>query len=252
MKLTLLDIVVDVLSDMDSDEVNSIGDTVESLQVAQIAKSSFYSMIATRNWPHLKKLIELTPSGNLSLPTHMYLDDKCKELLTLNYNKAKSTDTRLMFGEVKYLENDAFLRRLNSRNSNNQNVKTVTDPSGIELLILNDQAPQYFTSFDQKTIVFDSYDEAVDDTLRASKIQAFGYITPSWEMSDDFIPDLPMEAFPALLANVKSASMIRLKQTVDNKAEADFQHQQRWLSRKAYSVRPNDIYPHRIGRRPRK
>lgn len=52
-KLTLLDIVQDVLSDMDSDEVNSINDSIEALQVAAIAKSTFYNIIDGRDWPHL-------------------------------------------------------------------------------------------------------------------------------------------------------------------------------------------------------
>ncbi len=34
-KMTLLEIVQDIMSDMDSDEVSSINDSVESLQVAQ-------------------------------------------------------------------------------------------------------------------------------------------------------------------------------------------------------------------------
>ena len=44
-KLTLLDMTQDILSDIDSDEVNSISDTPDSLQVAGIIKSSFYDMI---------------------------------------------------------------------------------------------------------------------------------------------------------------------------------------------------------------
>jgi hypothetical protein len=39
-KMTLLEIVQDILSDMDSDEVNSINDSVESLQLAQMIKST--------------------------------------------------------------------------------------------------------------------------------------------------------------------------------------------------------------------
>jgi len=35
-KKTVLDMVQDILSDMESDEVNSISDTTEALQVAQI------------------------------------------------------------------------------------------------------------------------------------------------------------------------------------------------------------------------
>lgn len=52
-KLTLLDIVQDILSDMDSDTVNSITDSVESLQIAQIVKTTFFEIITEGEWPHL-------------------------------------------------------------------------------------------------------------------------------------------------------------------------------------------------------
>ena len=41
MKLTLLEMVQDILSSMDSDEVNSITDSTEALQVARIIRDSY-------------------------------------------------------------------------------------------------------------------------------------------------------------------------------------------------------------------
>ena len=42
MKMTLLDITQSILSAMDSDYANSIGDTVEAEQVATIVKETYY------------------------------------------------------------------------------------------------------------------------------------------------------------------------------------------------------------------
>ena len=42
-KMTLLAMVQDILNDMDGDEVNSISDTVEAEQVAQIIKTTYDS-----------------------------------------------------------------------------------------------------------------------------------------------------------------------------------------------------------------
>ena len=44
-KLTLLEMTQDIMSDMDSDEINSINDSVEALQVAQIIKTTYYNII---------------------------------------------------------------------------------------------------------------------------------------------------------------------------------------------------------------
>lgn len=243
MKMSLLDIVQDILSDMSSDEVNSIDDTPESLQVAQIVRATYYAMISNRNWPHTKRLIELTPSGDNNLPVHMFVPENVKEMVLVNYDTARLGDTRKIYKEVKWLDNDAFLFFLNARNSTDSNSEVVIDPSGIELIIANNKAPQYYTSFDDETVVFDSYDKEVDTTVQADKVQAIAYVIPSWTHSDSFIPDLPAEAFPALLEESKSRAMFKLKEVQDFKAEQEASRQQRWLSRKAWSVKGGIQYP---------
>lgn len=248
MKLTLLELVQDILSDMDSDEVNSINDTTESLQVAQIVKSSYFAMLSNRNWPHTRKTITLEPSNDVNRPTHMKLPSNVKELQVLNYDTAPPLEPRKLYKEMKWLEPDAFLHYTNSRNSTETSVKLVTDFSGIELSILKNKAPSYYTSFDDLHVIFDSYDEDVDTTLQETKVQALGYVVPEWEHEDTFTPDLPVEAFTALLEEAKSRAMFKLKQVQDIKAEQETSRQQRWLSRKAWSVNGGIKYPN-YGRR---
>lgn len=243
MKMTLLEIVMDILNDMDSDEVNSIDDTMESQQVAQIVKSTYFALISNRNWPHLKRGISLDAPGSTSTPTHMLLPDNVKELSFINYNKAKSGETRKLYQPVKWADPDDFLRMTNHRNSDESFIDVIIDPSGIELLIRNDKAPEYYTSFDDSHVVFDSYDISVDDTLQESKVQAQGYVNPIWLPEDDFIPDLPEEAFTLLLEEAKSRASLKLKQTQDVKAEQEAGRQNRWLSRKAWRVHGGIEYP---------
>lgn len=243
MKMTLLELVQDILNDLDSDEVNSISDTAESEQVAQIVKSTFYAQMNTRNWPHTRKLINLEASGTDALPTHTILRDPVKELISVRYNCVRATETKRVYKEIKYKDPDDFLRITNRRNTDESNIDIIIDPTGVELLIRNDTAPTYLTSFDDSTIVFDSYDGTVDDTIQTSKIQAMGYVIPAWLAEDDFIPDLPDEAFTALLEEAKSRAMFKLKQTADSKAEQESRRQQNWLSRKAWRVAGGVKYP---------
>lgn len=242
-KMTLIEIVQDILNDLDSDEVNSIDDTAESQQVAQIVKSTFFAITSNRNWPHLKKGISFEASGDDAYPTHMKLPDNVKELLFVNYNKTKQGETRKRYGKVSWVEPDDFLRHTNQRNNDEANIDVIVDYSGIELLIRNDQAPTYYTSFDDSHIVFDSYDSAVDDTLQESKIQAQGYYMPTWLPEDDFIPDLPDEAFTYLLEEAKSRASLKLKQVQDTKAEQEAVRQKTWLSRKDWRVQGGIKYP---------
>ena len=49
MKKTLLQIVQNILSDLDSEDVNSISDTVEAMQIARVVENTFYNIVATRD-----------------------------------------------------------------------------------------------------------------------------------------------------------------------------------------------------------
>lgn len=243
MKMELLEIVQDIHNDLDLDEVNSIDDTVESMQVAQIVKTTYFAMMSNRNWPHLRQTISLTPSHDLARPTHMAVPDTIKELAFINYNCAKDGETRLRYKTIKWQEPDEFLRRQNTLNTDDDNTMVVTDYTGVQLQIKMNKAPEFFTSFDDNNLVFDSYDGEVDDTLQESKVQAMAYIMPSWSMTDTFVPDLPTEAFIALLEEAKSKSAYKLKQQADEKAEQESTRQQRWLSRKAWQVHGGIEYP---------
>lgn len=235
-KMTLLEIVQSVLNDMDSDTVNSIDDTVESQQVASIVKDVYREMISNRNWPHLRRMTQLESVNDLSKPNYLKLPEGTKELVWFRYDKHKIYNDRLVYEDVRYKEPDAFLRMTHGRNSNNENVETITDFSGVSFLVYTNQPPMYWTTFDDLYIVCDSYDASVDDTLKESKSQALAYIETPWEGLNDSIPDLPSEAFSALLAEVKSLAFFTLKQMINTKAETTSQRQQRWLSRKAWSA----------------
>ncbi len=243
MKRSLLDMVQDILSDMTSDEVNSIGDTQESLQVANLIKTTYFSMMSSRNWAHLRKSIQLESHGTLDRPTHMRLPEGTKELCLLNYNKQLKDETRRRFTEVFYQDPDTFLRRINGMNSDSDEVIIVEDLTGVELLIGTDAHPQYFTSFDDKNVVFDSYLAEGTSTMQASRVQAMAYVTPDWVMDDEFIPDLPAEAFAALLAEAKSRAFLRIGQQADSKAEQEATRQNKWLSRKNRRIASEIQYP---------
>jgi hypothetical protein len=134
--------------------------------------------------------------------------------------------------ELTYKDPEAFLRFVSQRTGDN--VQEVKDYSGSVLLILNDQSPQYWTTFDDDYIVTDAYNSVLDATLKKSKTQALAYLLPTWEHTDDAIPNLPDEAFPALIEEAKSTAFVVLKQTANQKAEQKAARQSRWLSRKAW------------------
>lgn len=238
MKQTLLQLVQDISSDLDFDEVNSIGDTIQSQQVATIIKSCYYEMIGHRNWPHTKKLFSLESVGDVAKPVYLKLPQNLKELVMVSYVADDGSAK-----EIHYKEPEAFIRYVSQRKNTADNVASVTDVSGVSFLILDDVDPTYYTTFDDTYVVFDSYDSTASATIVASKTMCTGYITPSWIAEDSFIPDLPAEAFPALFEEAKSTASFNIKQMADSKADAKSVRQQRWLSRKAWVAQSTDKYP---------
>ena len=241
--MTLLEIVQSILSEMDSDNVNSIDDTIESTQVANIVKTTFYELIARRDWPHLNKLFTLNSVSDTNKPNYLKLPSNIQEMEFVKYNRRESGDTRDNYDEIKYLYPDVFLHRQNQLNDSLSNVSQVTDTSGVVFPIYNDRPPKYWTSFDDEYIVFDSYDSDVDTTMQGSKTQCRGIFEPSWSAVDTFTPDLPAEAFPLLLEESKSTAFLVLKQVTNEKAEQRSKRQQRRLTRKGWRAKGGIRWP---------
>jgi hypothetical protein len=250
MKKTLLELVQNILSDMDSDEVNSIHDTVESLQVAKVVRSTFENIVTGKEYPNKNTLLKLQASSDSTRPTHMKLPDNVVQLLSLNYNKRKATDTKEKYLEVTYLDPEEFILKTNYRDTSASNVEIIQE-GNVELFILNDVAPTYFTSFDDAWLIFDSYDSTVDSTLQENKTQCFGKIQPTFSLEDDFIPDIPVQMFPNLENEAKSTAFLVVKQMPNQKAEQHSISQRRRMSQDAWRLTKGIKRPD-YGRRSRK
>jgi hypothetical protein len=242
-KMTLLAIVQDILSDMDSDNVNSINDTVESQQVAQIVKTTYEEIVANREWDHLKEMVQLTASGDSNYPTHMSISDGYQKIYWIKYNKEQTGDTRVKYEDVEYLDPKEFLDIVMSRNEDSSNITKISDYSGVDLLIQTDAAPSYWTSFDDENIVFDSYDSSVDTTVQQSKTQVYALKEATWSALDTFTPDLPSKAFPFLVSEAKSTCFNSLRQFPNAKEEQKARRQRTWLAREKWRTNGGIKFP---------
>lgn len=229
-KMTVIELVQNIMSDMDSDEVNSINDTVEALQVANILKTTYFEIINHRDWDHMGTLFQLTASGDSAKPTHMSIGDLISKVEWVKYNKIESGGTRDKWSEVTWLHPKDFVDLVNQRDNSLSTITEVTE-SGITLFVYNDRAPTYYTTFDDENLVFDSHDSVVDTTLQASKTQCWGYKEPTFSLTDSHTPDLPTKAFPFFLAEAKSVAFNSLKQMPNQKEEQKSRRQRYKMSR---------------------
>lgn len=229
----LLEMVQTVLETLGESQVDSVSETDRSLQVAHIVRDVYEEGLAERNWAHKTNLTSLQPYG-IDKPTYLIIPDTLKEIDSIYYDVQRVGDNRKKYQKIDYKDPIDFLDFVNSRNSSNSNVEVIDDVSGTEILIKNDKPPQFWTSFDQDYVVFDSYDSAVESTIQESKQQVYGVLSPgTFLIEDDFVIDIPDEAFPWLLAEVKATASVDIAQEVNPKAEQKSRRQKQQLSRKA-------------------
>ena len=243
MKRTLLQIVQNILSDMDSEDVNSISDSIEAEQIASVIRDVYYNMVSTRMIPEHQELIRLVSLSNSARPTHFQVPESVKRIDFLRYNISTTNGTE--FKEIEYIEPLVFL----TLNRDGDNVDTVYDVNGnTPILVRNDKTPDYYTSFDDLHIVMDSYDSNVDNILAESKTQALGHKVPDFSISDNFTPDLDEVLFPYLIAESKSTCFSLFKSGVDQKIEQAARRQKSYMQSDMYRVKKENKRPY-YGRR---
>lgn len=148
-----------------------------------------------------------------------------------------------MYKKIKYKEPVEFLKYISTRDPTATNISVVQDYNGSYLFIQNDKDPEYWTSFDDQYVVFDSYNQAYESTIMSSKSRCIVYTNPAMTRDNASIPSLPDEAFPALIEESKSVAFLALKEMANQKAEQKSARQQRWLSRKAWKAHGGIDYP---------
>lgn len=222
MKYTNLEIVQAVLSSMDSDEINSVNDTVESQQVLEIVKTVYDDMVSRGDIVTNRTLFNLDASEDTAKPVLMTKPENIDRVLWLKYDVRTADDTVPVWADLTYLPVEDFIDYIHSFNPDEDNIEYfdyVGDGFIYRFTYRNDTRPLYYTSFDDNTIIFDAYDVDVDTTLQASKTLGYGTKTTEFAKTDEFTCELQPQQFALLLNEVKSLAWSELKQTEHGKAE---------------------------------
>lgn len=222
-KLTLLDMTQNILSAMDSDVANSIDDTVEAVQVAELVKEAFFDLMSQREWPFLFTLASLEALGDVNNPTKMKIPETWNKIKWVKYNKQ----------EVEYLAPEEFKHIIDNRTE----TANVTDANGYAI----NRDPKYWTSYDDVYIHFDGYNKTVESTLQASKSVGYAGLQPTWTHSDTFIPAIPEKFFPTLLSEAKAQAFINLKQQQNVREERKAQRGRMTMRNEAWKNEYGEI-----------
>lgn len=246
MKYTLLQLTQTILSRMDSDEINSIQDNQESLQVATNIRTTYFNLITRGQLPEHYDLFELIPTTDNDKPVVMYLPENITKLIWVKYDSFELNSDEPNLQNVEYSPLNQFLDRMYNRDATDPTVATFefTRSNGdpITFLYKIDSRPRYYTTFDDGTIVFDSLDTQVDTTLQKSKTTCYGTRTVDFPLSDNFIPLLDETQFPLLLEEATSLCFAEMKQMQNPIAERNARRGWVTLQKSKYRIKPESDF----------
>lgn len=171
-------------------------------------------------------------ASDSSTPVIMYRPEGVSSIDWIQYDKQTLTDTDPMFTLLTPVELTKFLSIMNQQRVSDDGVSsfnlTVNTLDTFKIIYRTDKAPSYYTTFDDGTVLFDSFDSTVDSNLQASKALAYGITEQNFSLTDSFIPNLDDRQFNLLINESIALASVELKQQVHPKAEAELRRD--WIS----------------------
>ena len=231
---------------MDSDEVDTIADTSEATQVAELLQDVYYELLNRQEWEFLKGPITLTAAGDVAKPTKFTVPSGLRHLHQVWYNidEAGGLNRR----ELAFVEPDEFLRRAGGSAAAGKLL--VTEGSQIQFYVRTDRMPTYYTTFDDRTIYCDAYKESIETSLVSSKVSGLGVSLPAFEVADDFIPSLPENMVPLLQHTLNATAHLYFKQQASAPDEARVRRQlAQARTRNSQVASRSSYYANSFGRR---
>ena len=200
-----------ILESRDAQVVNSIEDTREAMQVANIIKETYYHLLYVRDIKSRTNLITFDSLSDLTHPTYLRFKDDVAQIDMLKYFDKKQE----RYVDLTMLDPQDFIERSLMLNPKDEHITTCKDFSGVNFNVYNDRAPTFWTSFDDEHIVFDAYNKEVEDTITETNAMAYGIKYPEFKLEDTFIPDLAPQHFSLLLSKSKVMAAMELDKEYD-------------------------------------
>lgn len=203
MQLTLLQVVQQYLDATSGFYVDSIFDNDEAQQVANISERIYYEMV--QEFPNLlfvQKDITLEAVSDVTKPNFLLIPASVQNIKNseLYYNISKTGD--LQYKTLTYCAPLEFMSITGQYSSKDTSVDIITGYDNQKIPVINDEWPTYFTSFDGKYIVTNSYNKEYDTTLQASKTRVLVTQMPVFLQQDDFLIPIPQHLSTTYLTMV--------------------------------------------------
>jgi len=222
---TLLELVQDIGNEMDYDDIDSINDTEEALQLASVIKSTYDLLVDEMALPseHVRRKLIAVPNTATTY-NQFTLPEDINEINELRYLLSTGD-----YGIIDYIEFEEFIEHSNSNQRLTSNV-TTTIIDSISYYIRSDQEPKYFTIYRDSSggdyVLMNSYLSTEDATgVSANKTLAKVEQRPSMTLTDSYqFPYLDEQLVNLLLSDSKARCFALYKQRQHAYADRDLRN----------------------------
>lgn len=190
MKLTVLDAVQSYLNAVNGFRVDSIHETDEAYQAALICKETYQMLFQHVNdLQFASSLVTLDDLLDVDKPTHLRIKQAVNKIHLSKIQYIRDLDNNV-YCDVQYINPVEFLDLTKYRSSTEANTQVVLE-NGAKFTVYTNRQPQYWTSFDDDYIVFDSWDASESTTVVASRTRMYASVEQDFILDDDFIIPVP-------------------------------------------------------------
>lgn len=212
-KYTVLEMTQTILEKMDSDEINSIFDTPESIAVAGEVRDTYWSWLAGLEDRQRKELIRLESLGDDQFFNQLKVPDNVVVAETVRYKIDHEWHT------IPYVDPKVFLENSYNRSSHYTEVRAGKGNRAASLRVGTNEDPSCYTTFDNDIFIFDSVNTNIENTLQESKSGCWASVFPEFRLEDTFVPELRVDEFPGFLNDAIAACFIHFKGVSNSKSE---------------------------------
>ena len=206
---TLLDIIQNVMIAMGDDPINSIEDSPESEDLAVMAKGVFEEIITWDEWPDTFKIASLDYVSDYDCPVALKINDDFRYIESVEY----FIEDRNTFRTLDYYTPPRFLDATNWYFNDTHHIKVKgygIDSSFVP--VLNNKDPQYYTTFDDKHIITNSYDYERESNLQESNCRVWVCVVPDFKIEDNFILNYQQDLINLFISELKVAASYYMNQ----------------------------------------
>ena len=213
-KRTLLQMVQKVAEKISSDEISSLGETVEAERIETILNDMLEDLVTRQDWEFLKDNLGTLSDGSTAIS--LVVPDDVSKLQTVRYRRVNDTKPYTLH----YLHPEDYLHRMQQLPTTEPNSVTVT-VNGIDLVAKTDRDPRYWTIL-QDEVYVDAYDVSRDTTgvvgaqsviLYTKYFDFTGNDQPTWTAP------LPEKLFQLWLQESVAEAAVKLRQVEDPREE---------------------------------